>query len=51
MIVLGIILLILGYVLKVSILETLGIVLLVIGSVLWVLGSVGRPVGGRRYWY
>jgi hypothetical protein len=51
MIVLGIILLILGYVLKVSILETLGIVLLVIGAVLWVLGSVGRPVGGRRYWY
>ena len=51
MIVLGIILLILGYVLKVSILETLGIVLLVIGAVLWVLGSVGRTVGGRRYWY
>jgi hypothetical protein len=25
--------------------------LLVIGAVLWVLGSVGRPVGGRRYWY
>ena len=51
MIALGIILLILGYVLKVAILETLGIVLLVIGAVLWVLGSVGRPVGGRRYWY
>jgi hypothetical protein len=51
MIVLGIILLILGYVLKVSILETLGIILLVIGAVLWVLGSVGRPVAGRRYWY
>ena len=26
-------------------------VLIVIGAVLWVLGSVGRPVGGRRYWY
>ena len=51
MIVLGIILLILGYVLKVAILETLGIILLVIGAVLWVLGSVGRPVAGRRYWY
>jgi hypothetical protein len=48
---LGIILLILGYVLKVAILQTLGIILLVIGAVLWVLGSVGRPVGGRRYWY
>ena len=29
----------------------LGIILLVIGAVLWVLGSVGRPIGGRRYWY
>jgi len=48
---LGIILLIVGYVLKVAIVQTLGIILLVIGAVLWVLGSVGRPVGGRRYWY
>ncbi len=44
MIALGIILLILGYVLKVYVLETIGIILLVIGAVLWVLGSVGRPV-------
>jgi hypothetical protein len=51
MIVLGIILLILGYVLKVYILGKIGIVLLVIGAVLWVVGSVGRPVAGRRYWY
>jgi hypothetical protein len=35
----------------VPILQTLGIVLLIIGAVLWILGSVGRPVGGRRYWY
>jgi len=51
MIVLGAILLILGYVLGVSILWTIGIVLLVIGAVLWILGAVGRPVGGRRVWY
>jgi drug/metabolite transporter (DMT)-like permease len=51
MIVLGIVLLILGYVFVVPILQTLGIVLLIIGAVLWVLGSVGRPVAGRRYWY
>ena len=31
--------------------RTLGIVLLVIGAILWILGSVGRPVAGRRYWY
>ncbi|CAN5354847.1 DUF6131 family protein [soil metagenome] len=51
MIVLGAILLILGFVLKISILWTIGIILLVIGAVFWILGSVGRPVGGRKAWY
>lgn len=51
MVVLGIVLLVLGYALGVSILSTLGIILVVIGAVLWILGSVGRPVGGRRYWW
>lgn len=51
MIILGIILLVLGYVLGVSILETVGIILLVIGAVLWILGAVGRPVGGRKMWF
>ena len=49
MIILGIILLIAGFVLrKMSILWTIGIILLVIGAVLWILGSMGRAVGGRR---
>lgn len=51
MIVLGAILLILGFVLKISILWTIGIILLVIGAVFWILGSMGRPVGGRKAWY
>lgn len=51
MIVLGAILLILGFVLGINILWTIGIVLLVIGAVLWLLGSVGRPVAGRKVWY
>lgn len=51
MVVLGVVLLILGYIFHIPILWTLGIVLLVIGAILWILGSVGRPVGGRRYWY
>jgi uncharacterized membrane protein HdeD (DUF308 family) len=51
MVILGIILLVLGIVLSIPILETIGIILLVIGAVLWLLGAVGRPVGGRRYWY
>ncbi len=51
MIVLGAILLILGYVLHIGILSTIGIILLVVGAVLWILGAVGRPIGGRKYWY
>lgn len=51
MIVLGVILLILGFVFGIQILWTIGIILLVIGAILWILGAVGRPVAGRRYWY
>jgi Family of unknown function (DUF6131) len=51
MIALGAVLLILGFVLKVNILWTLGVILLVIGAVFWIMGSVGRPIAGRRYWY
>lgn len=51
MIALGVILLILALVFKINVLWTIGIILLVIGAALWILGAVGRPVAGRRYWY
>ncbi|MCW2626835.1 hypothetical protein [Mycobacterium sp.] len=51
MIAIGAILLILGLIFGISILTYIGVVLLVIGAVFWILGSVGRPVGGRRVWY
>jgi Family of unknown function (DUF6131) len=51
MILLGIVLLIIGFVAKVAILWTLGILVLVIGAVLAILGSMGRAVGGRRHYY
>ncbi|MBS3941268.1 MAG: hypothetical protein KG028_09955 [Actinobacteria bacterium] len=51
MITLGIILLILGMLIDIGILTTLGIILLVVGVILFILGSVGRAVGGRpHYW-
>lgn len=50
MVILGLILLILGLVLGIGILKTIGIILLVVGLVLFVLGAAGRPVGGRQ-WY
>ncbi|MCP3822779.1 DUF6131 family protein [Streptomyces sp. A3M-1-3] len=51
MIVLGVILLIIGLLASISILWTIGIVLIVIGAILWILGSVGRQVGGRRHYW
>jgi hypothetical protein len=50
-IILGLVLLVIGFVAKIAILQTIGIILLIIGAVLWVLGSRGRPVGGRRHYW
>jgi hypothetical protein len=51
MIVLGLILLLLGALLDISILWTIGIILVVVGAVLWILGSTGRAIGPRaHYW-
>lgn len=51
MLVLGVILLLLGLLLKVGILWTLGIIVLIIGAVLFLLGSTGHPVAGRRHYW
>ena len=51
MIVLGLILLIIGFIAKVAILWTIGIILVLVGLVLAVLGGMGRAVGGRRHYY
>ncbi len=51
MIVLGLILLILGALLDVWILYAVGGILLVVGIILWILGAMGRAVGGRRHYY
>jgi hypothetical protein len=50
MIVLGVILLVLGWVAGISLLTTIGVILLIVGVVLLALGAAGRPVGGRN-WY
>ena len=51
MTVLGIILLIAGFLLKIPILWTIGIILVVVGVVLALVGSTGRAVGGRRHYF
>ena len=51
MIVLGIVLLVLGFLFHVAVLWTIGIIVLVVGAVLALVGTTGRAIGGRRHWY
>ena len=51
MIILGIILLVIGFVTGIPIVWSIGLIVLVIGLVLWLLGALGHAVGGRRHYY
>jgi hypothetical protein len=52
MIIAGLVLLLIGILLAIPILYTLGIILIVVGAVLWAVGSLGgRPVYGRRHYW
>jgi Zn-dependent membrane protease YugP len=51
MIALGVILLIVGFILSIPILWTIGIVLAVVGAAVAIVGGTGRRIGGRAHWY
>lgn len=51
MIILGVVLLVIGFVFKVAIIWTLGVVAIVVGAVLALFGVAGREIGGRRHYY
>jgi membrane-bound ClpP family serine protease len=51
MIILGVILLIIGFIAKIAIIWTIGIVVVVIGAILALLGLAGHAVGGRRHYF
>lgn len=51
MIILGLVLLVIGFIVSIPVLWTIGIIVLVVGLILAVLGMVGREVGGRRHYY
>lgn len=51
MTIIGIILLLIGFIAHIPILWTLGIIVLVIGLILLILGAVGREVGGRKHYF
>jgi hypothetical protein len=50
-IILGLILLLIGFVTGIAIVWTIGMIVLVVGLVLWLLGALGHAVGGRRHYY
>jgi hypothetical protein len=51
MLTVGLILMLIGFLLGIPILWTIGVVLAVVGAVLWILGAAGREIGGRRHYY
>jgi len=51
LIILGVVLLIIGFLTGISVLWTIGLVLVVVGAILAILGGTGRKVGGRAHWY
>ena len=51
MIILGVILLIIGFVTGIAILWTIGIIVVIVGVILALLGATGHAVGGRRHYF
>ncbi|MHB1968748.1 MAG: DUF6131 family protein [Acidimicrobiales bacterium] len=51
MIILGAILMLIGFFAGISILWVIGLIILIVGAVLWLMGSMGRAVGGRRHYF
>jgi Family of unknown function (DUF6131) len=51
LIILGIILLIIGFIAHIAIAWTIGIIVLVVGLILALLGMAGHAIGGRRHYF
>jgi hypothetical protein len=51
LIILGVILLIIGFIGHIAIVWTIGIIAVVIGAILALLGMDGHAVGGRRHYF
>jgi len=51
MIIVGLVLLLLGLLLHIPVLWTIGVIVLIIGAVLFLLGRTGHAVAGRRHYW
>jgi hypothetical protein len=50
-IILGVILIVIGAIADIGILYTIGAILAIVGVIFWILGAMGRAVGGRPHYY
>jgi membrane-bound ClpP family serine protease len=51
MIIVGLVLLLIGWLTAIHLLAVIGIVLLIVGAVLLLAGATGNAVGGRRHYW
>jgi hypothetical protein len=51
MIIIGLVLMLIGFLTGIPILWSLGILVALVGLVLLLLGAAGREIGGRRHYY
>jgi uncharacterized membrane protein HdeD (DUF308 family) len=51
MILLGVVLLVIGFLAHISIVWTLGVIAIVVGAILAIAGTAGHAVGGRRHYW
>jgi uncharacterized membrane protein HdeD (DUF308 family) len=51
MILLGIVLLVIGFIVALPFIWTLGVIVVVIGAVLAITGHAGHQLAGRSHWY
>jgi hypothetical protein len=51
LIILGVVLMLIGFIAKIPILWSVGIVIAVVGVILMLLGMAGREIGGRKHYY
>jgi hypothetical protein len=49
MIILGIVLLVIGFLTAVPIIWSIGVIVLLVGLVFWIFGAMGHAIGGRRH--
>jgi hypothetical protein len=50
-IILGVILLVIGFIAKIAIIWTIGIIIVIVGAILALLGFAGHAVGGRKHYF